>query len=128
MEEGEVNYDSNIGKIQIRGAKLNPCYHIEDVDLVDCEISGNVVRCDIVRCNITNSDIQNSNIFGDTELIDCKIKDSYVGKHASLEKCYVFGKIGIFGGHFKSGIFREGKITQTCNIEKEVEVIEYKKI
>jgi hypothetical protein len=98
------------------------------VDLVECNIAGTVVNCDIVNCIATASDITNSKIFGNSKLFDCKVKDTYVGKHVELEKSYVFGKRGIFNGKFKSGIFREGRIGETAIIEPEVEVVEYKKI
>lgn len=128
LTKGDLNYDSDCGRLQLRGAKLNPCYSIDNVDLVDCNITGTVTHCDIVNCTITDSDIISGKLYGYSKLFDCKIKDSYVGKNVEIEKSYVFGKNGIFNGKFKSGIFREGKIGETADINSEVEIVEYKKI
>lgn len=127
MKEGIVNYDSDIGKIQIKDAELNRCFEISGVDIVDCKISGNITGCDIFSSELNNCSLFECNLFGASEPKGCKIEDSYVSKNVVCEDCYVFGKRGVFSGEMEGGIFRQGRATKFARFDN-TEVIEIEKI
>ena len=128
MESGLINYDTDTGRVQIKGVTLNKCFEIADVDIVDCTIQGNIKGCDIFDSIINNSSLFESNLFGATECNESKIEDSYVSKNTIVNNCYVFGNRGVFSGTMKGGIFRKGRATKLAKFSKDTEVIEIEKI
>lgn len=128
MSEGLINYDTDAGKLQIKGAKLIRCYEISGVDIVDCIVKGNIKNCDIFQSDIEDSILSEVNLFGASVCKDCKIKDSYVSRNVIAENCYIFGKRGVFSGDMEGGIFKQGRATKFANFSKTTEIIEIEKI
>jgi len=127
MKEGFVNYDSDQGKVQVKNAKLDRCFMISGIDLVDCEIRGNVENCDIFSCKVKDSSLINCNLFNITEVADSKIESCYISRNVMLKNCYVYGEKTVFSGKMEGGIFRKGRVTKHGGF-KDTEVIEYEKI
>lgn len=128
LTTGLVNYDSDSSRIQLKDAGLDKCFEICDIDIVDCEIKGNIKRCDIFTSNLSGSSIIESNLFGGTVCTESKIEDSYVSRNVEVNNCYVFGKRGVFSGEMKGGIFRQGRATKFAVFSDSTEVIEVEKI
>jgi len=128
IKKCNLNYDSDFGKIQIKDAKLTTCYFIEGIELVDCEIVGNIKDCSLHDCTIVSSDLVDSRVYGKSFVLQSKLKNCYVADNSRLKYSYVFGKNTVFRGNMEFGIFREGNLTPSANISPETEVIDYKKI
>jgi len=128
LKEGLINYDSDTGRIQIKDAELKRCFEINDVDIVDCVIKGNIKGCDIFSSELLDSSIFECNLFGGTECKGCKIEESYVSRNVTADDCYVFGKRGVFSGDMEGGIFRQGRATKFARFSDTTEVIEIEKI
>lgn len=128
LKEGLINYDSDTGRIQIKDAELKRCFEINDVDIVDCVIKGNIKGCDIFSSELLDSSIFECNLFGGTECKGCKIEESYVSRNVTADDCYVFGNRGVFSGEMEGGIFRQGRATKFARFSDTTEVIEIEKI
>jgi len=128
ITKGVINYDSDRGRIQIKEMILPYCYYMEGIDIVQCKIQGNLVRCDIFESEIKNSDTSECNYFKGSIVLNSKVKDSYVNKTVVIKDSYIYGKNGVTSGEVFGGIFREGSITNLAKIHKDVEVVEFKKI
>lgn len=128
LKKGWINYDSDIGKIQLKDADLPQCFAIEGIDIVDCKIRGNITNCDIFSSNIDDSSLKECNLFGASVIKGSKIEDSYVNRNVVAENCFVFGVRGVFSGEMDGGIFRKGKITNHARISSNTDMIEYEKI
>jgi hypothetical protein len=128
MKEGLINYDSDLGRIQIKDTELLKCFEIQGVDIVDSKVQGNIIECDLFNCDILNSSIMRCNVFGSSEIKDCKVEDCYVNKNVTCSNSYVFGKIGVFSGDMKGGIFRQGRVTKFARFDDKAEIIEMEKI
>lgn len=128
MKEGLINYDSDLGRIQIKDTELLKCFEIQGIDIVDSKVQGNIIECDLFNCDIPNSSIMRCNVFGSSEIKDCKVEDCYVNKNVTCFNSYVFGKIGVFSGEMKGGIFRQGRVTKFARFDDKAEIIEMEKI
>jgi hypothetical protein len=128
LKEGLINYDSDTGRIQIKDAELKRCFEINDVDIVDCVVKGNIKGCDIFSSELLDSSIFECNLFGGTECKGCKIEESYVSRNVTADNCYVFGHRGVFSGDMEGGIFRQGRATKFARFSDTTEVIEIEKI
>ena len=127
MKTGLINYDSDLGKIQVKDTELLRCFEIKDVDIFDSKIRGNIIDCDIFNCEIESSYVTKSNLFGSTEIKNSKIKNSYVNKNVVCEDSYVFGEMTVFSGEMTGGVFKEGRVTKFARFDK-TEVIKSEKI
>lgn len=127
MTEGVINYDSDLGSIQVKDGKFPVCYELREVDLVDCEVNGNVFNANLYNCKITRSTIEQCNIYQGSEISDSKIHSSYVHASCTATNCYIFGRDGIFKGKAVGGIFREGMIDDNTRFDG-TEVVVSKKI
>lgn len=127
LTEGIINYDSDLGRIQVKDGKFPICYELTGVDLIDCWVNGNLFASDLYNCKVTRSTLENCNLFQGTEVSESKIKSSYVHGSCKATNCYVFGTDGIFKGKMIGGIFREGMIDDNTRFE-DAEVVLSKKI
>lgn len=127
MQEGLINYDSDQGKMQVKGAKLDKCFMIQGFDMVECELQGNIIECDLFDCEIKNSSLIKCNLFGHSTVAGCKVENSYTSRNVVVDDCYVFGQNGVFSGQMKGGIFRQGRATKHAKFDG-TEVIEIEKI
>lgn len=128
LKVGFVNYDSDKGRIQVKDAKFNPCYKVENVDLIECRIKGNVDNCNIFSCEITDSNVESSNVIGSTNIYYSKVKDCYLTRDTTCENSYIYGVNSITIGEVVGGVFRSGNITSETILSPTTEVVQYKRI
>jgi hypothetical protein len=128
MTKGLINYDSDTGRIQLKDTELMRCFELNDVDIVDSKIQGNMKDCDIFSCELINTSTMTCNLFGVTEVLDSKLEDSYVSKNVICKDSYVFGPRGVFSGEMEGGIFRKGRATKLSRFSDNTEIIEMEKI
>lgn len=122
IKEAEINYDSDISKLQIKNLELKNCYHISGVDIVDSELTNcSIKNCDIYDTKIEESYIDKCNVFGYANCKNCKIKDSFISRNINLYDCNVFGQLGKMGGSMKSGSLKNTSIiTSMAEIDPKV--------
>lgn len=130
VKSAEVNYDSDVSRLQIRDITLKGCYHMKGVDIVESEIQNSNVRdCDIYDTKITNSNITNCNIFGYADCKDSKFKNCFISRNIELKDCDVTGKLGKMGGSMKGGSLKNTTVLiDTADIKDDVEKINVNEI
>ena len=108
IKEAEINYDSDISKLQIKNIETKKCYHLNGVDIVDSELANCTIRnCDLYDTKVEKSSIIKCNLFGYVDCKDCKIRDSFVSRNIKLKDCNVSGPLGKMGGMMKGGSLRD---------------------
>ena len=123
IKEGLVNYDSNLGKYQLKEIKTTKAYLLKDYDILESEISGNVLNCRIFSSKITDSTLEDCDLINGNEIYRSKIMysdimfsnvvhDSYIDNKSKEINCEVFG-----------GIIRSGFIGQLSTISPETEIV-----
>jgi hypothetical protein len=128
MKEGLINYDSDIGKIQIKDTELLRCFELDGIDIFDSKLSGNFSNCDIFNCEVGDSYIEKCNLFGSSIIKNSKLKNCYVNKNVVCSDSYVFGKMSVFSGEMENGVFKEGRITKFARFDDNTEVNNAEKI
>ena len=127
LVSGIINYDSDTGSLQVKDGKFPVCYELHEVELIDCEVVGNLFNSNLYNCKVERSTLDFCNLYQRTEVSDSKIKSSYVHGSCTAKNCYVFGRDGIFKGKMVGGIFREGMIDDNTRFD-DTEVVVSKKI
>lgn len=124
IKDAEINYDSDVSKLQIKNLELHKCYHIYNVDIVECEIENCTLHdCDIYDSKINKSTIVNCNLFGYANCNEDIIKNCFVSRNIQLKDCHVSGKLGKMGGIMKGGSLKDTTIISSMaeiddNVEK----------
>ena len=107
IKQATINYDSDISRLQIKDIDLVKCYHLEGIDIVECDIRNcNVKKCDIYDCEIEDSFINDCNLFGYSNCIGSKFKNCFISNNIKLDDCNVFGALGKFAGILNSGTIK----------------------
>ena len=128
LKEGWINYDSDIGKLQLKDATLPQCFELKNIDIVDCKIRGNVSMCDVFNSDLDDSSLKECNIFGSSVIKRSKIENSYINRNVVVENSFISGMNGVFSGEMTGGVFRKGKITNHARLSSDTDVIEFEKI
>jgi len=124
----EINYDTGLGVIQIKGGKLK-CNVIKNVEFIECEIEfGNYYNCDFYNSKIKDAVFKNCNLFLDSIAERCKLIDSFANRTIELNNCEIEGENGMMNCKMSGGIFRNGSIGMHAEISNDAVVIEYKKV
>ena len=123
IKEAEINYDSDISKLQLKNIETKKCYHLNGVDIVDSELTNCTIKgCDLYDTKVEKSSIIKSNLFGYADCKDCKIIDTYVSRNIKLKDCSVYGSLGKMGGMMKGGSLRNTTVIKSmADIADDVE-------
>ena len=107
IKQATVNYDSDVSRLQIKDVDLVKCYHLEGIDIVECDIRNcNVKQCDIYDCEIEDSYINDCNLFGYCDCVESKFKNCFISSNIKLVNSIVFGALGKFAGNIESGYIK----------------------
>ena len=130
IRTAEINYDSDISRLQIKDITLKGCCHLNGVDIVDSEIqNSNIKNCDIYDTKITNSNIIECNLFGYSNCKDSKFKNCFISRNIELKDCDVTGKLGKMGGTMKGGSLKNTTVLiDSADIHDDVEKINVNEI
>ncbi len=109
-----INYDSDVSRLQIKDVDLSKCYHLEGIDIVECDIKNcNIKKCDIYDCNIEDSFINDCNLFGYCDCKESKFKNCFISNNIKLVKSIVFGALGKFAGIIDSGTIKNTTVIKS---------------
>jgi len=127
LTKGNINYDSDTGRVQVEGGVLPYCFGLLNYEFIKCSLMGELTECDIFACDVKSSDLKMCNFYQGTQITGSKVGSSYVNQSCVTNNCYVYGTDGVFSGKMYNGIFREGKYTKDA-VFKDTEIINSKKI
>ena len=127
LSKGHINYDSDLGKIQIKDGELSYCVALEGYDFIDCNINGEIIKCDVFGGVSSNSDALDCNFYNNAKIVSSKLKSCYINRTVVVEDGYIFGN-GILKGTMKKGIFREGRYDKKMAKFNGTEKIKYVEI
>lgn len=116
MRSGIFNYDSDVGRYQLKDAYVPSASSIIGFELVDCKVRGNVVACDLWHCDIKNSHLLDCHIKHGTTVAKSKIMNSRIAHGSDVDACYVDNRDAPISGHLSNCIIRSGDITAEAEL------------
>lgn len=123
MTKGKFNYDSDLGRFQLRSTKLNNC-KVSDIEFVECEIQGVVDRSWFYNCKIKNSRISSSYAMKENTFDFSKIADTPLHITNVCNDCFIENKRHVINCEVNSGVIRNGEIGKLAKISKETMIVE----
>lgn len=123
IKEAQINYDSDVSRLQLKNLEVKKCYHLNGVDIVDSELTNCTLRnCDVYDTTIEKSSVIKCNLFGYADCKECRFTDSYISRNIKLKDCFVTGPLGKMGGIMKGGSLKDTTIiTSMADIDDNVE-------
>lgn len=88
LREGQFNYDTEKGKIQIRNAKLNGTF-LKNVEFFKCEINGVLENCNFTTCNLVKSRVYASKFIRGNNINESYLYHVSVNQENEINKSYV---------------------------------------
>ena len=127
--EIELNYDTSLSALQIRGGEVKAFGNVKNIEFVNCKVQfGNFIGCTFYDCELNDCRIIECNIYLDSIVNRCKLSDSVANRTIVLNSCDVDGVNSVLNGRMVGGVFRKGKLGVYAEINKDVIVIEYEKL
>ena len=130
IKEAEINYDSDVSKLQLKNLEVKKCYHLSGVDIVDSELTNCTLRdCDIYDTKIEKSSVIKCNLFGYADCKEVRFTDCFISRNIKLKDCNVTGPLGKMGGIMKGGSLKNTTvITSMAEVDDDVEKINVNEI
>lgn len=123
MKKGEYNYDSELGRFQLKDSVLKNV-KVSDVEFLNCEIEGVMEHCAFYDCEIKHSRITMSN-FAKGNVVDfSKINESLLHVGNVLNDCFIENKSNIINCEVNKGVIRNGEIGKLAKISKETHIVD----
>jgi len=123
VKEGMVNYDTNLGKFQIKDVETSRAYLLKNYDILDSKITGNVLNCRNFGCKIENSTLEDCDIITNNEINKSKIMNSDIMFSNTVHESYIDNKQKEINCEVYGGIIRSGYIGKLATISPENEVV-----
>lgn len=124
INKGTLNYDSDLSKFQLKGCIIKEGFLLKDFEFVNCEIIGNLERCDLYFCKVEKSHVINCNLIKSNQVNDSKIIETNLDNINIVRDSYIDNKNHIINCSVEGGIIRSGVQGQYANISEETEIIE----
>lgn len=88
LREGQFNFDSEIGVIQLRKCKINGGV-LKNTDLISCEISGILENCALVNCSVNKARLYNSKLIKNNKINESYIENSTANNSNKIHKSFI---------------------------------------
>lgn len=105
LREGLFNYDTQIGKFQLKNGKLDGVI-IKNMDLVACQISGILENCNFVNCSINKARIYNSRLIDKNKINESYLYGASINKNNKITKSIVENNEEIINCHVDESLIK----------------------
>jgi hypothetical protein len=130
IKKAIINYNSDYSSIEIKDGEFNKIYKLENVVVINGQVSGDIINCRLFDSKVDNAHLQACQIYRGTKISESKLNDCYVSSGSEVYDSYIAGgKFSIILSNLVNCIFRSGRISKDA-FKKAIntEFIEYKYI
>ena len=125
MTKGDFNYDSELGRFQLKGTKLKNC-RLSDIEFIKCELEGVIERSSFYDCKLKNSRLTFC-VFAKQNTVDfSKVSESPLHAGNVLNDCFIENKTNIINCEVNRGVIRNGEVGKLAKVSKETNIVEQK--
>ena len=128
IDSGEINYDSELSKIQGKDLKGH-IYEIDKWEFISCDLEIELATyCNFFECSLNNSNIMRSNIYRYSKVKKSKIRDTYINRTCEVTDTLLSGDQSTIDCKVIRGKIIGGRIGNHSKISKETETVDYTKV
>jgi len=123
MTKGKFNYDTDLGRFQLRDTKLTNV-KVYDIEFIDCELQGVIGRSWFYNCTVKNSRIDSCYAMKENTFDFSKIADTPLHITNICNDCFIENKRHVINCEVNNGVIRNGEIGKLAKISKETMIVE----
>jgi len=123
MSKGEFNYDTELGRYQLKKTKVVNC-KLSDFEFIECDIEGIITRSWFYECNLKNSRITESEFLKSNTIDFSKIAECELHVGNICNDCYIENKKLAINCEVNRGVIRNGEIGKLAKLSKDTLVVE----
>lgn len=123
IKDGLVNYDSTLGKFQLKEVKTNRAYLLKDYDILESEITGNLLNCRIFSSKLSDCSLEDCDLITVNEVYRSKIMYSDIMFSNAVHDSYIDNKDKEINCEVYGGVIRSGYIGNLATISPDTEVV-----
>lgn len=127
LDNALINYDTDISRLQIKGAVFKDSFLIKDVDLINCNASGILENCKLWNCKISKAHLEECDFIIANTISDSKITKCEMGNRIVINNCYIENGSRTINGKINNSIIRSGQIADTAKIDSKTDIIKLSK-
>lgn len=116
----KFNYDSDSGAYQIKDTKFDGNVLLSNMDIIDCEVSGNFDSCDFYDCDIEDSILNLCSVLGATKLKRSTANSVFFSDDSVCTDCRIFGDSIITGKCVRCVIGEDSHVKEDAKIKDSV--------
>lgn len=122
MRKGNFNYDTEIGRYQLKDTKLTNC-KVADVEFIKCKVEGIIERSWFFDCDISNARLLKCSLTKGNVLKFSKASDCELYTYNSCEDCYIESNHQVINCEVIRGVIRNGEIGKLAKVSKETLIV-----
>lgn len=123
LTKGEFNYDTEIGRFQLKDSQLLECT-LTGVEFVNCKLEGIMNQCWFYNCTITNSRIEDCDLVRGNTIKESKITACKLAVTNVCNGCYIENKNLTINCEVIDGVIRSGEIGNLAKISKGTGIVD----
>jgi hypothetical protein len=123
MKKGEFNYDTEIGRYQLKNTKLSNC-RVCDMEFISCKIEGIIDRSWFFDCTIKNSRLLDCYVMKGNTIDFSKVAECELHVGNTLKDCFIENKRQIINCEVVAGVIRNGEIGKLAKISKDTMIVQ----
>lgn len=100
LREGFINFDSDVGKFQLKDAEIKRGLDLNEIEFVNCNLEGVFENCNFYNCNVKNALLLDCSIHGYSEISDSKLLDTSSNVESTFNGCFIRNDRERIGGIF----------------------------
>lgn len=118
------NYDTSIGRFQIKDAKSKNGLILRDVDIFDSVVkNGKLETCNLYGTQVKNSELYDCKLVFGNKLFDSKFQNSIADYGNLLENCYIDCPQQMVDCEVKGGVLRKADLGRNSLISEQTEKV-----
>jgi len=118
------NYDTSIGRFQIKDAKSKNGLILKDVDIFDSVVkNGKLENCNLYGTQVKNSENYDCKLVFGNKLFDSKFQNSIADYGNLLENCYIDCPQQMVDCEVKGGVLRKADLGRNSLISEQTEKV-----
>jgi len=118
------NYDTSIGRFQIKDAKSKNGLILKDVDIFDSVVkNGKLENCNLHGTQVKNSELYDCKLVFGNKLFDSKFQNSIADYGNLLENCYIDCPQQMVDCEVKGGVLRKADLGRNSLISEQTEKV-----
>ena len=114
----KINYDTDESIFQLKDAEVDSVLSLNGIDIIDCNISGNIDNCTVYDSVVTNSAITNSRAIGSCDITGCVVWTTYLSELVECRDCTIGGD-SVLCGLAENCVLEDGvSYTENATLKK----------